>query len=278
MDKNKNKLIELWDKVALNFGSIGPRYWDRFGHRLVELSHIEEGNYVLDIGMGRGASLFPARERVGHDGQVIGIDISGIMVRTTKEKIIKENIKNIEIIEMDTEKLNFPKEYFHNIVSGFSIGNVAHNRMALKNILKVLKKQGEIAFSFWGIQKDQKWLDDITNEFLSSNNSKAVEYDATSESIILNTVEGVSRFLENLGLKDITAYGEENRVIYLNANQWWNEMWNNAARGIFENIQKLGNDKFEEYQEKVNQGLKAYESDEGICFNMNVIYAYGIKE
>ena len=50
MDKNKNELIELWDKVALNFGSMGPRYWDRFGHRLVELSHIEEGNYVLDTG------------------------------------------------------------------------------------------------------------------------------------------------------------------------------------------------------------------------------------
>ena len=63
MDKNKNELIELWDKVAFNFGSIGPRYWDKFGHRLVELSHIEEGNYVLDIGMGRGASLFPSKRK-----------------------------------------------------------------------------------------------------------------------------------------------------------------------------------------------------------------------
>ena len=45
MNKNKISLIELWDKVAHNFGKLGPKYWDKFGERLIELSDIKEGDY-----------------------------------------------------------------------------------------------------------------------------------------------------------------------------------------------------------------------------------------
>lgn len=66
MSINK-KSISTWDKVALNFGKVGPKYWDEFGSRLVELSSTSRGARVLDIGIGRGASLFPALNKVQKD-------------------------------------------------------------------------------------------------------------------------------------------------------------------------------------------------------------------
>lgn len=63
MSINK-KSISTWDKVAPEFGKVGPKYWEEFGSRLVELSSISRGARVLDIGMGRGASLFPALNKV----------------------------------------------------------------------------------------------------------------------------------------------------------------------------------------------------------------------
>ena len=59
-----------------------------FGNRLVELSSINKGARVLDIGMGRGASLFSAINKVGKDGYVIGIDTSEVMVSETYKDIV----------------------------------------------------------------------------------------------------------------------------------------------------------------------------------------------
>lgn len=72
--------MNVWDKVAKNFGEVGPRYWNEFGLELIEFSKIKTGTKVLDSGMGRGASLFPAAEKVGVNGEVIGIDSSIEMI------------------------------------------------------------------------------------------------------------------------------------------------------------------------------------------------------
>lgn len=74
-EKIKKQMTQVWDNVAPTFGTIGPRYWDFFGHRLVELANINEGAQVLDIGCGRGASFFPALKKVSLNGHVTGIDI-----------------------------------------------------------------------------------------------------------------------------------------------------------------------------------------------------------
>ena len=53
----------------------GPDYWDYFGGRLVEHAAIPRGARVLDVGCGTGSSLFPAADKTGPGGYVIGIDI-----------------------------------------------------------------------------------------------------------------------------------------------------------------------------------------------------------
>ncbi|NEU04236.1 class I SAM-dependent methyltransferase [Clostridium senegalense] len=279
MIKDKRELINLWDKVGVNFSEIGPNYWKRFGERLIELSDINAGDFVLDIGIGRGASLFPAAQRVGEKGQVIGIDISKVMVNETKKQIIKENINNIKVFQMDGEDLEFKNEYFNNVVSGFSIGYILNEDKELNKILKVLKFKGQLALSLWGVQESQNWLTDIINEylFIHSNKGNKVK-DKKEDDTVLNTVYGVKSFLKSLNLKNIKVYEEDNEVIYLDENQWWSEMWNNALRGILESIEKLGDEKFESFKLAVNKTLEKFKTEKGICFNMKVIYAYGKKE
>ena len=53
----------------------GPDYWDYFGSRLIAHADVPEGAWVLDVGCGTGASLFPTSEIIGQRGHVIGIDI-----------------------------------------------------------------------------------------------------------------------------------------------------------------------------------------------------------
>jgi len=68
-------MARIWSKPIGVSDLDSPDYWDYFGVRLVECAVIPLGAKVLDVGCGTGPSLFPAAERTGARGYVIGIDI-----------------------------------------------------------------------------------------------------------------------------------------------------------------------------------------------------------
>jgi O-methyltransferase/aklanonic acid methyltransferase len=73
--KKEKSMAGMWSKPVGGTGSDGPDYWDYFGGKLVEYASIYPGAKVLDVGCGSGSSLFPAAEKAGPKGYVVGIDI-----------------------------------------------------------------------------------------------------------------------------------------------------------------------------------------------------------
>jgi O-methyltransferase/aklanonic acid methyltransferase len=71
----ERKMTRIWSRPIGVIDLEGPDYWDYFGVRLVEHAAILPGARVLDIGCGTGSSLFPAAEKAGPAGAVIGVDI-----------------------------------------------------------------------------------------------------------------------------------------------------------------------------------------------------------
>lgn len=268
-----NKVISTWDKVASNFGKIGPKYWDDFGIRLVELSNINTGAKVLDIGMGRGASLFPALDKAGKDGYVIGIDSSEIMVNETHKDILSRNICNAEVKNMNAQYLDFEEESFDNIICGFGFGYLILSEEKLNGILRTLKNGGQAGFSIWGIQEDQKWLTEIVNKYLPTDNNIK-----RSDMPRFDTVEDITKILKDYGFANIKVHYENSEVVYKDEKEWWQEMWFNAVRGIFEQVEDLGPDIFTRFKNDVCLGLKKLSRGNGIGFNMPVIYAFGEKQ
>ena len=276
MNKEKQKFIEVWDKVAPTFGKIGPDYWNQFGNRLVELSSINKGAKVLDIGTGRGASLFAAIHKIGENGHAIGIDISEVMVNETYKDILKKNIKNAEVIKMDAENLDFDDNSFDNVICGFGIGYLLFSDNKLNDVLRVLKKDGQVGFSIWGVQEDQKWLTEIVSKYLNTD-STSENSDKKPDIPQFNTLNGAKKTLEDSGFRSVKVYEEDVDVIYKSKEEWWQEMWSNAVRTIFERVEELGENKFEEFKIDVFNGLEKFRKIDGFHFNMPVIYAFGEK-
>ncbi|OPJ63816.1 class I SAM-dependent methyltransferase [Clostridium oryzae] len=271
-----NKNISTWDKVAINFGKVGPKYWENFGNRLVELSNINRGARVLDIGMGRGASLFPASDKVGKDGYVIGIDSSEMMIKETYKHILHRNICNVEVKHMNAQNLDFKEESFDNIICGFGFGYLMLSVEKLNGILGLLKKGGQAGFSIWGIQEDQKWLTEIVNKYLPPvKQSKNIRIPDIQK---FDTVDDILKILNDFSFINIKVHQENSKVIYKNVKEWWQEMWTNAVRGTFEQIEDLGCDVFNEFKKDVNKELEKFNIGNGLCFNMPVIYAFGEKQ
>ncbi|MCT4687016.1 class I SAM-dependent methyltransferase [Vallitalea sp.] len=265
MDK-KRQHTNVWDIVATKFSKVGPSYWNVFGEHLVELSNIKDGGVVLDIGMGRGASLFPATKKVGSDGRVIGIDLSGKMVHETKVELLEKSIENAKVYMMDVKNIRFDEETFDYIISGFFITYLFHSEQKLNNISKMLKKGGKLSFSTWGEQIDQKWLTLIVDKYIDKNTS--------STGIKYNTVESIINMLKESGFHNIRVHEEQPHVIYRNSDEWWDEMNSNAFRGIIEEIAKMGMSQLDSFKIDVYEGLKEFRREDGIYIKMSVIYAF----
>jgi ubiquinone/menaquinone biosynthesis C-methylase UbiE len=145
----------VFDRASYTYTSVGPKYFNYFGERLVELSKIRKDDIVLDVAIGRGASLFPASDTVGVLGKVIGIDFSEGMVLETKKILENLGKVDIEVFQMDAENLNFAESTFDNVICGLSIQFFSDYKKSLVEMYRVLKPGGRASISTWK-KKDGK--------------------------------------------------------------------------------------------------------------------------
>lgn len=71
----KRRVAALYTQVAADYAELGPPLFAHAGGRLVEIAGVAPADRVLDVATGRGAVLFPAAERIGPSGQVVGMTL-----------------------------------------------------------------------------------------------------------------------------------------------------------------------------------------------------------
>jgi len=144
----KHRARALFNLVAPEYDTVGPRGFAHFGRRLVELAGVEPGHRVLDVATGRGAVLFPAAERAGAGGEVVGVDLAEEMVAATAREIATRNVVARTVV-MDAEALDFPGDSFDRVFCGFGIMFLPDRPRAIGEFRRVLRRGGRAAVSTW---------------------------------------------------------------------------------------------------------------------------------
>jgi ubiquinone/menaquinone biosynthesis C-methylase UbiE len=137
-----------FDRVALDYDAVGPGQFAYFGHRLADMIGLQPGQRVLDVATGRGAILFPAIERVGTTGTVIGIDLSEGMVNATRAELAERGL-TAQVRAMDAEQLDFPDASFDCVLCGFALMFFPNLTQVLAGLRRVLKPGGRVGVSTW---------------------------------------------------------------------------------------------------------------------------------
>ena len=106
---------------------------------MVENSNIKANQKILDVGCGRGASLYPAIKKIGIDGVAIGIDTSEKMIEYTQSEINKEICKNIILECVDLESFKDNENSFDYIQCGFGIGYIDADKENYPNSFNSLR-------------------------------------------------------------------------------------------------------------------------------------------
>ncbi|MEO7970740.1 MAG: class I SAM-dependent methyltransferase [bacterium] len=137
---------------------------------LIEEAPIVAGQAVLDIGGGSGEPSLTIAGVVGPAGQVTFTDPTAGMVKASREEAERRGLKNIEFHQAGAEKLPFADNSFAVAVGRLSSMFFSDVSGALREILRVVKPGGCLAFLVWAERDFNPFFTVITevlNQFVA---------------------------------------------------------------------------------------------------------------
>jgi len=109
------------------------------------LIELRPGDTVLDLGSGGGMDAFLAAARVGPRGKVIGVDITGEMVRKAQTTAAHFGYRNVEFRMAEMESLPIESGSVDAVISNCSISLSTDKPKVLREAFRALKPDGILA-------------------------------------------------------------------------------------------------------------------------------------
>src|SRR5882762_3525119 len=117
------------------------------GLRAIEALGLCSGDIVLDIGCGAGQTLLQLAERVGTEGQVIGVDVAPLLLEIARRR--SDPLSQVRLIQADAQSVELPAESADAVFSRFGVMTFSDPVAAFANFRRILKPSGALAFSCW---------------------------------------------------------------------------------------------------------------------------------
>lgn len=147
-----NDTLRKWSETA--------KYWTNYSDRITEMfapvtealirdARISEGQSVLDVAGGAGEPSLTIAGRVGPTGSVTCTDAIAEMVEAARAEAASRGITNVEFQQCTAESLPFADESFDVVVSRLGAMFFPDPLAACKEMLRVSKPGGTIAFVVW---------------------------------------------------------------------------------------------------------------------------------
>jgi SAM-dependent methyltransferase len=130
---------EVYELIDLQLSPLGLRAMEALG--------LGSGDIVVDIGCGAGQTLLQLAERVGTEGQVIGVDVAPLLLDIAKRRTT--TLSQVRLIQADAQSLDLPSASADAVFSRFGVMSFNDPVAAFANFRRILKASGALAFSCW---------------------------------------------------------------------------------------------------------------------------------
>ena len=145
-EKIVQKTAAVFDAVAEGYDSEALRLFSFAADHLISLAGIRPDMRLLDVATGTGVVALAAAQLVPA-GRVQAIDISRRMLDRLWQKVEVHRIGNIDVYDMDAQKMDFRSDYFDRILCNFGLFFMPDMQTAVDQWARVLKPGGQVAFS-----------------------------------------------------------------------------------------------------------------------------------
>ena len=143
-----------WVAEADRYDAINRRY----GELVVDALSPAAGEAILDVGCGNGAVALEVARRVGADGSVLGLDLSGPMLGVARGRAAEAGLDQARFEQGDAQIHPLPAASFDGVVSRFGVMFFNDPVAAFTNLAQATKPGGRLAFACWQDLLANEWL------------------------------------------------------------------------------------------------------------------------
>jgi ubiquinone/menaquinone biosynthesis C-methylase UbiE len=147
-DRDMNAYWDRAGRVWVEHQALLDKIMAPIAEAVVEAAGPVNGERVLDVGCGSGATTFAAAWRTGPTGRAVGVDISGALVELARRRAGEEGLEGVEFLLADAQTHVFATP-FDAIVSRFGVMFFPDPVAAFANLRRALKPSGRLAFAAW---------------------------------------------------------------------------------------------------------------------------------
>ena len=163
MDKHRQMVQDLFSRIAGRYDTMNTilslnmdKYWRR---RTLEIAGPRPGEKWLDVCCGTGKLTLAIRRKLGHDGEVVGLDFTPSMLAVARRAEQLANLPHpIRWVEADALNIPYVDEMFDGVTIGFGLRNLPDFDRGIREMRRVLKPGGkwvclELSHPVWPVFK-----------------------------------------------------------------------------------------------------------------------------
>jgi ubiquinone/menaquinone biosynthesis C-methylase UbiE len=269
--QHKDQVRRVFDTLAPVYDSPATRFFPFCADRLVSYVRPRPGSKVLDVATGTGVVAIAFAQAVRPGGRVTAVDISADMLDRAAANIGKMALDNVDLHQMDAERLDFRAGYFHSVVCSYGLFFLPDMAGALREWVRVLRPGGKLAFTSFETTAFQPMLDD----FVARLQAFGVQLpNGPFGSQRIASSEHCRELLAEAGLSSIDVQNLQLGYHLRDENDWWEVITSTAMRALFEQVPVDRQDAFR--QEHL--GFVATQKNEnGLWLDVQTRFASGVK-
>ena len=263
----KKKIREAFNIVAEGYDSPALRFFTESAKHLPEYLNLKGDEHVLDIATGTGHAAITIAG-VLPEGLVTGIDFSEGMLSRARTKIKERGVRNVRLLSMDMQALDFPDNAFDAAVFSYSIFFVEDMEGVLRHVMGKVKSGGRVLVTSF----QEGTFSPQVDMFFERVKKYGVETPSTWRR--LETREECTALFEKAGLTEVRVGTKDIGYHLTNAGQWWDIVWNAGLRRF---VSSLSNKDLEKFRDEHLKDIESLSTGNGIWLEVKALYVSGIK-
>lgn len=151
---------QIWQQMAPGWDRQRARLWETSRHvseHMLRALDPQPGQTILELAAGTGETGFAAARAVGSEGRVISTDFAPEMVAAAQRESQRVGLDNVEHREMDAEQIDLSDDSVDGVLCRWGLMLLGEPAAALAQIRRVLRPDGRLALSVWGVAERNPW-------------------------------------------------------------------------------------------------------------------------
>ncbi|MBM7713632.1 demethylmenaquinone methyltransferase [Siminovitchia sp. FSL H7-0308] len=146
MQSKEQRVHNVFESIYKNYDKMNSiisfQQHTKWRRETMKKMDVQKGETALDVCCGTGDWTVSLAEKVGHEGQVFGLDFSKNMLKIAEEKKAQRNMEQMTLIHGNAMELPFEDNRFDYVTIGFGLRNVPDYMQTLKEMYRVTKPGG----------------------------------------------------------------------------------------------------------------------------------------